>query len=117
MEAYGSRMDAKGLCGIRLCLLLQHHLARYDQAFMSTPAYTQFEKLEVIGEGSNIDAFAEYEGKQPRRAVEAGRQAVGKTRMADLLDRIQRLQALRDRHGGGLMRPHADRQGTQATDQ
>src|SRR5688572_11479183 len=38
MEAYGPRIDAKGMRGIRLCLLLKHDLARYDQAFMSAPA-------------------------------------------------------------------------------
>ncbi len=34
METYGPRMDAEGMRGIRLCLLLQHDLARYDQAFV-----------------------------------------------------------------------------------
>ena len=93
METYGSRMDAEGMCGIRLCLLLKHHLARYDQAFMSTPAYAQFEELEVIGEGADIDAVAEYEGKQARGAVEPGGQTVGEPRMADCLHHVELLQA------------------------
>ena len=86
MEAYGPWIDAEGMCGIRLCLLLKHHLARYDQAFMSTPAHAQSEELEVIGEGADIHALAEYEREQARRAPEPGRQAVGQPRMADLFD-------------------------------
>ena len=29
--------------------------------YMPTPAHSQFEELEVIGKGADIDAFAEYE--------------------------------------------------------
>ncbi len=61
METYGPRVNTKGMRGIRLCLLLQHDLARYDQAFVPAPAHSQFEELEVVSEGSDIDAFAEDE--------------------------------------------------------
>ncbi|ENN88124.1 hypothetical protein RHSP_39106 [Rhizobium freirei PRF 81] len=84
---------------------------------MSTPAHTQFEEREAVGEGADIHTFAEDEGKQTRGSVQACGQAIGEARMADLLDDVELLQSLCDRHRRSLMHLHADRQGAQTADQ
>src|SRR5688572_4144281 len=110
MEAYGPLVDAEGMRGIGLCLLLKHDLARYDQAFVATPAHSQFEELEVVGKCADVDAFPEDEREQARRAVEPRRQAVGEPRMTDGLHDIEILETLCDRKTCGLVRLHAQRQ-------
>ena len=84
----------KAMRGIGLRLLLQHDLAGHDQAFMPAPADAQLEERERVGEGADVDAVAEDEGEQARRAVEARRQPVGEAGMADRLDQRMILQAL-----------------------
>ncbi|MNL32191.1 hypothetical protein D3C87_1540260 [compost metagenome] len=117
MQAHRTRADAERVRGVWLRLLFKHHFTRDDQAFMPTPGNTQFEKFEAVGKSAHIHPFLENEGKQAGRTVEAGRQAVRQSRMANLFHHIERLQAAGNIQRRCLMRPHAQRQGAQAADQ
>ena len=59
METHGPRMDAERHRGIGLGLLLQHHLAGHDEAFVAAPRHAQLEQLEAVGKGADVDAVAE----------------------------------------------------------
>ncbi len=73
MEAHGPRVHAEGMRGIRLGFLLQHHFAWHHETFVTAPAHTELEKLQLVAEGPDIDAFAEDEGEEAGRAGKARR--------------------------------------------
>src|SRR6185369_8828677 len=76
MQTHGTGIDAEVDRRVRSRRLHAHDLCRNDETLMPAPAHAEPEELKAVGEGRDIDALAEDEGEQARRALQPRRQPI-----------------------------------------